>query len=702
MAARAFGPATSPADSSAALAQLCSALNSLTNGCGSTDGLTALADALEPTGTGGGHQRGGTSTGPRRNGKRTRRQHGERRARRSKKSLRRRPRQPRLPQVRLRAATTFPNAQTAVERRSGLSSGDARFGGKGSPASPSDVSNPRQADEHEYFPSSSSSSSFSSSFSSAFGGGGGGGGDIGGNALALFEDDFTDDLDHDRASARQPPRRRGAGAGDGHRDNQLNKKRGRDTRHGDRGDAKRRNTRSKQVKSGQSQETARRQRHVDELNYLNGIVETQAGALYGALHKANGGGDSLATDRDGDDSERSPQQRGSRWKLPSLDPSLPQRQLAWPKEVAFIMEAAVEQDASLGVGADALVQLHQRRRLHLQQRQQHLAKQGALTMIAAGARGLAASLQHADTKKALPDQYIDGAKVSTLLRAAGEGLRHRALTPLHDASREGMELPSPTGILRGGSASFTQEQDDASGILTTITNSTAGDPFFPEKGSPLGSSVGLLMGDHGGSDGEDGLFPAGGGILDSMLLATSEAAQATMIDGDAVESDTDEGGEPLAQTVEREPATVLDSQFTTLVDDPLLDGSVFYTQRELEKKLWRRHHARYLREQELTIMMRRGDVSGPASPGSGGAPADLGEADRKGQTTVRDREHKGEAGGQQDDSRAPNVDDGSGETQAIDPPRAVSPTSPRAHHGARPGLMSTTGGLPRPARPSSR
>ena len=57
----------------------------------------------------------------------------------------------------------------------------------------------------------------------------------------------------------------------------------------------------------------------------------------------------------------------------------------------------------------------------------------------------------------------------------------------------------------------------------------------------------------------------------------------------------------MVQTVEQEPATVLDAQSTALINNELLDGSVFYTQRELEKKLWRRHQDRFLREKKMII-----------------------------------------------------------------------------------------------------
>ena len=200
--------------------------------------------------------------------------------------------------MRLSAASTFPNAKSGLVRHGGLPAvgggGDAWFGGDANPGSFSFATGIKRGDEHDY----------------PFAGGG-----SVGNALALFEDDDSQHhlatTDNDDDSTRQPQlqqqrqRQQQQQRRDGH--NHTNKKRGREARHGDRGDrggAKRRNTRGKRVKSGAAQAAARQQRHADELDYLNGIVESQASALYGALHSANGGQDSLATDGDGDDSER--------------------------------------------------------------------------------------------------------------------------------------------------------------------------------------------------------------------------------------------------------------------------------------------------------------------------------------------------------------------------------------------------------------
>ena len=78
-----------------------------------------------------------------------------------------------------------------------------------------------------------------------------------------------------------------------------------------------------------------------------------------------------------------------------------------------------------------------------------------------------------------------------------------------------------------------------------------------------------------------------------MLLATSAAAQVTMIDGDAT-SDTDDGTS-WVQTVEQEPATGLTHR--ALPSSTMSSSmALYFTPSELEKKLWRRHQDRFLRE----------------------------------------------------------------------------------------------------------
>ena len=234
------------------------------------------------------------------------------------------------------------------------------------------------------------------------------------------------------------------------------------------------------------------------------------------------------------------------------------------------MKDAIDFDAG-SEGKGVHLQRHQQ---ELHTRQQHLAKQGGLTMIAAGAKMVGRSMQYAHSTVKLAERYHKGALRTRVKAVAHEELlRNHALEPLEEAALPSMAV-----------STMSQQQDNTSGILTTITDSTAGDQFFSERDNLMGSSVGFLIGNKSSSGGE-GIFPAEGGILESMLLATSAAAQATMIDGDAT---------AILMMVailwcrlSTEPATVLDAQSTALTHNELPDGSVFYTQRELEKKLWR-------------------------------------------------------------------------------------------------------------------
>ena len=503
-------PETFSIGNSDKFAQLCNALNSLTNGCGSTDGLTALADALVPT----------------KNERETQTQKNriKKRSKRSVK-LRQRSRKPRLPEVRLTAASTFPTKITP-----GILPSVYMPNSSGHHMTDSILAQARQSDMLEVEETVDD-----------------------GSALTLFEDGYN--------QFSSMPRQR-----------QLSrKKRGRDNI--DDGGAIR-NTKKRLTHAKSANIRSANQKHMEQLNYLNGIVEREARALYGTLHGVNGSRETLATDDDSVMSLQIQRNRAarSRWKLPSLDKTMSNQ--AWPNEIASILEFADES----GNSRQSTLLLHDAphedaSRLADQQR---LAQQGNLTMIAAAAMG--------------PSQSVQLTKHVHNLEISPKRIRKRGLlNPLHDLSH----ATPPLG------ASFLEsvsQHRDKSGILTTITNSSSGHPYLQEKEFSPGSSVRLITGGNIDNVTENGF--AKEGILESMLLATSAAAQATMIDGD-VTNEYEDGKDSVVQTIEREPATVLDSNMT-IVEGSLLDGSVFYTQRELEKKLWQRRRANFLPEQSMT------------------------------------------------------------------------------------------------------